>query len=106
MLQDRQSIENRILEILTYLDEKTLAYPLKQNIDIFSIKELEQLLEFLEWGKIEIIYKFLDDKYKEYLWLMEEIKMIKINMKKQEKLSQENKEREEESIELENLINF
>jgi hypothetical protein len=48
MAINRQNIENRILNILTYIENNTLAFPLKQNIKLFSLKELEQLLEFLE----------------------------------------------------------
>ena len=106
MALNRQDIENRILDILTYIDNDTLAFPLKQNISLFSLKELEQLLEFLESWKIEIIYNFLDTKYKEYLLLIEELKRIKIKINKDQKILEENKERKKEKEEIENLINF
>jgi len=48
MATNKQNIEKRILDILTYIENNTLAFPLKQNINLFSLKELEQLLEFLE----------------------------------------------------------
>jgi hypothetical protein len=48
MAKNRDYIEDRILHITTYIENKTLAFPLKQNIKLFSLKELEQLLEFLE----------------------------------------------------------
>jgi len=48
MVINKQNIEKRILDILTYIENNTLAFPLKQNISLFSLKELEQLLEFLE----------------------------------------------------------
>jgi len=106
MALNRLNIEKRIIEILSYIDNDTLAFPLKQNISLFSLKELEKLLEFLERWNIKIIYKLLDEKYKEYLWLIEELKTIKINEKKEQKLIEENSERKEEEKELEKLINF
>jgi hypothetical protein len=48
MAINRYNIEKRILDILTYIENNTLAFPLKQNIKLFSPKELKQLLEFLE----------------------------------------------------------
>jgi CO dehydrogenase/acetyl-CoA synthase beta subunit len=106
MWTDRQIIENRIFEILTYIENGSLALTLKQNIWLFSIKELQNLLEFLETWKLELIYKFLDEKYKEYLWLKEKLKIIKIWEKKKIKQIEEFNERKEENSELELLINF
>ena len=106
MVENRQYIENRILEILTYIWDNTLAFPLKQNISLFSLKELKQLLEFLETWNLEPIYKFLDEKYKEYLAIIEEIKSIKIKNKKETKLQEEEKERINEQWKLDLLLNF
>lgn len=106
MWTNRQIVEDRIFEVLTYIKGGQLAFPLKQNINLFSTKELQQMLDFLESGSLDPIYQFLDDKYKEYLWLMEELKMLKVNEKKQEKIKEENTERKEELTELETLINF
>lgn len=106
MALNRQEIENKILNILTYLEQNTLAFPLKQNINLFSLKELEQLLEFLESWKLEPIYNFLDEKYKEYMWLIEELKTINISKKVNIKKQEEENERNKEAKELELLINF
>jgi len=106
MAINRQSIEKRILDILTYIENNTLAFPLKQNIKLFSLKELEQLLEFLETWNFEPIYKLIDKKYKEYLWLIEELKSIKIRNKMSWFKEDEKKERQQEQIELDTLINF
>lgn len=103
---ERQKVENRIFEILTYIDGGTLAFPLRQNIWLFSLKELEQLLEFLESWNLDPIYSFLDEKYKEYLAIIEEIKNLKIWEKKKEKLKEEEQERKNEEKELELLLNF
>ncbi len=103
---DRQIIENRILDILTYIEKNTLAFPLKENIKLFPLKELEQILEFLESWNLSYIYTLLDAKLKEYIWLIEELKMIQIWKKKKEKLSEEFEEQKIEEQELEQLINF
>ena len=106
MAINRQNIEKRILNILTYIENNTLAFPLKQNIKLFSLKELEQLLEFLETWNFEPIYKLIDKKYKEYLWLIEELKSIKIRNKMSWFKEDEKKEKQQEQIELDTLINF
>ena len=106
MAINRQNIEKRILNILTYIENNTLAFPLKQNIKLFSLKELEQLLEFLESWNLEPIYKLIDKKYKEYLWLIEKLKSIKIRNKMSWFKEDEKKERQQEQIELDTLINF
>jgi len=106
MAINRQNIEKRILNILTYIENNTLAFPLKQNIKLFSLKELEQLLEFLETWNFEPIYKLIDKKYKEYLWLIEELKSIKIKNKMSWFKEDEKREKQQEQIELDTLINF
>jgi hypothetical protein len=79
---------------------------LKQNIKLFSLKELEQLLEFLETWNLKPIYKLIDKKYKEYLWLIEELKSIYIHKKINKNKTQEVKERKIEEQELNNLLKF
>lgn len=106
MWADRQNLENRILEILTYIEQNTLEFPLKQNIKLFSIKELEQILGFLESWKLGSIYILLDNMLKEYMWLIEELKMIKVREKKNEKIKEEEIEHKKEEEEIEKLINF
>ena len=106
MATNKQNIEKRILDILTYIENNTLAFPLKQNINLFSLKELEQLLEFLESWNLKPIYVLIDLKYKEYIWLMEELKTIKIQNKLNKKKKLELMERKEEQKELNNLLNF
>jgi len=103
---NRESIEERIFQILTYIENNTLAFPLKQNIWLFSLKELEQLLEFLESWNLEPIYNLIDSKYKEYLWLLEELKALKIKQKMESVISEEQLEKREEQLELNTLLNF
>jgi transcriptional regulator of NAD metabolism len=106
MATNRQEVERRILDILTYIENNTLAFPLKQNINLFSLKELEQLLEFLESWNLEPIYNLIDSKYKEYLGLIEELKSIKIRNKMTWFKEEEQKEKEKEQLELNTLLNF
>lgn len=106
MWTDRQIIENRIFEILTYIENNTLEFPLKQNIKLFSLEEVNKLLEFLETWNYKYIYTLLDKKLKEIMWLKEELKMIRVWEKKKKKLYEEAKEQEIEQQELEQLINF
>ena len=106
MWLNRDEIEKRIFSILTYIDGGTLAFPLKQNISLFSTKELEQMLDFLETWNLEPIYNFLDEKYKEYLAIIEEIKMLKIWEKKKIILQEEEEERISEYNEIELLLKF
>jgi hypothetical protein len=79
---------------------------LKQNIKLFSLKELEQLLEFLETWNLKPIYKLIDQKIREYLWLIEELKSIKIRKKMSWIKNEEKEEQKQEQIELNTLLNF
>lgn len=106
MATNKENIKKRILDILTYIENNTLAFPLKQNISLFSLKELEQLLEFLETWNLKPIYKLIDNKYKEYLWLIEELKTIKIKKKIDWYKIEETSEKEKDKQELNTLINF
>ena len=106
MAKNRQNIEYKIFNILTYIENKTLAFPLKQNISLFSLKELKQLLEFLETWNLKPIYILIESKYKEHLWLLEEFKTIKIQKKVNKKQKEEKNEKEIEEKELNELINF
>lgn len=106
MSTNRASIENRIFNILTYIEQKTLAFPLKQNIWLFSLKELNILLEFLESWKLKPIYILIDLKYKEYLWLIEELKTLQIKRKSSKRIQDEINEQKLEEKELNNLLNF
>ncbi len=106
MWTNRQIIENRIFEILTYIWNNTLEFPLKQNIKLFSLEEVNKLLEFLETGNYKYIYVLLDQKLKEIMWLKEELKMIRVWEKNKKKLNEEREEQEIEQEEIEKLINF
>ncbi len=106
MWTNRQVIENRIFEILNYISQGSLEFPLKQNIKLFSLPEINKLLEFLESWNYKYIYTLLDQKLKEIMWLKEELKMIKIKEKWQARVNKEKQEHEQEEQEIEKLINF
>lgn len=106
MESNREIIENRILKILTYIDNKNLASNLKQNLSLFSLEELNKMLGFLETWNYEIIYNIIAEKFNEYKDLLNQFKMIKISQKRNLKLNEEQNERKKESEELNLLLNF
>lgn len=106
MEKNRDIIENRIFEIIQIMKNSNLEFLLNRNLNLFSEKELETILNFLESWDLSYIYKFLDEKYKEYLELIEEIKQIKIKSKKVKNLIEEEQEKEKETMEIEQLLDF
>jgi len=102
----RKEIEDRILHIISYIDQEKTIKPLIWNLKLFSLEELLQLLSFLETWDYKPIYELLDKKIKEYLEIMEEIKQIKIWEKMKTVKQVEEEERKEEQINLENILTF
>jgi len=102
----RKEIEDRILHIISYIDQEKTLKPLVWTIKLFSLEELLQLLDFLETWDYKQIYLLVDKKIKEYLEIMEEIKQIKIWKKMKNFKEIEEKESKEESIVLENMLAF
>ena len=102
----RKIIEDEVLNILTYIENKTLELPIKQSTKLLSLNELEQLLGFLKTWDYKLIYNLLDKKYKEHLWLIEELKNIRIKDKMIKVKQQESNEKLEQDKELNALINF
>lgn len=76
METQRNKIEERISFILTYSKHPNTE-AIIQSFSLFSIKELIQLLQFLETGKHDSIHTFLEEKRLEYLQILEEIKQKK-----------------------------
>lgn len=103
---ERKQAEERIFQILNYINQTKLSYPLEQNIKLFSSGELLQLLDFLETWDYQLIYDLIDKKYKEYIYLIREIKTIKISSKMQKIKETEKKEKDYELKRLDNLLNF
>jgi len=106
MNTDRKLIENRIFQLISYIKQDSLLLPLKQNISMFSLRELLDIQNFLETWKLNIIYNLLDKKYKEYLGIIEELKNIRIKNSMNKQKNIEEKEREKEELNLELLIEF
>jgi hypothetical protein len=105
MTENRNILEEKIFKIIWYMNNKNLEFVLKKNINFFWNWELIQLLDFLESWKIEILYKFIDNKYKEYLQIIQEIKQYKIKKEINKKIEIEKQEEEFELIEIELLLN-
>jgi predicted patatin/cPLA2 family phospholipase len=96
-MANRKQIEDRILQIISYIDQENMLTPLIWSIKLFSLEELLQLLKFLETWDYKPIYTLVDQKIKEYIIITKEIKQIKIKNKiyciKQEELNElENEE--------------
>ena len=102
----RKELEERILQIINYIDFDQMLQPLVGSIKLFSTEELLQLLDFLETWDYKPIYELLDKKIKEYLKIMEEIKQISIWEKMKKVKQTEFEEREVEKIGLDNILVF
>ena len=105
-MANRKQIEDRILQILAYIDQEKTILPLAKNLKLFSIGELLQLLNFLETWDYKPIYELVDKKIKEYLTIMEEIKQYKIWNKMRFIKQREEIEKQEENLLLENMLAF
>ena len=105
-MAERKQIEDRILQIIAYIDQDKMLEPLVWSIKLFWTEELFQLLDFLENWDYKPIYLLLDKKIKEYLGIIKEIKQIKIWDKIKNFKKIESEERKEETILLENMLAF
>ena len=103
-MENREKIEERILQIISYIDQDKMLQPLVWSIKLFSLEELLQLKDFLENWDYKPIYMLIDKKMKEYLNIIEEIKQIKL-WKKMKKIKQkEENENKNEQINIDTLI--
>jgi len=105
-MANRKQIEDRILQILAYIDQEKTILPLAKNLKLFSLEELLQLLNFLETWNYKPIYQLVDKKIKEYLEIMEEIKQIQIWKKMKNFKQKELEEQKQENLLLENMLAF
>jgi len=103
-MYNRKEIENKIKEIISYIDQEKTLKPLIWSLKLFSLEELLQLKIFLEKWDYQIIYKLIDKKIKEYIEIMEEIKQMKICEKKEKLKKQEEKENKQEQIDIDILL--
>ena len=98
-------METRIFTILEYINHPVIP-ALKHNLELFSVKELSQILEFLETWSLNSIHQFLQEKIQEYKGILEELKMKKTFSKLKNHKIRELVEREQEEAEAEDMIRF
>jgi hypothetical protein len=106
MVNEREELEKKIIEILRSLGDSELLWLFEWKVNTFSTRELEQIYDFLNTWWIASIYKFLEEKIKEYVGLLQELKNIRIVKKKLAKLEEESREQKKEEEEVEELLNF
>jgi hypothetical protein len=103
-MANRKEIEERILQIISYIDQNKMLTPLAWSLKLFSLEELLQLKIFLETWDYKPIYLLLDSKIKEYLNLIEEIKQIKIWDKMKIIKEKEKEEIQNEQLDIDALL--
>lgn len=99
---ERENIQKRIIQILLYINHP-IKQRLQENMGLFSQQELSQILEFLETWSLNPIYDFLEDKKKEYIDIINSLKVRKkyvtlSNIKLKERLEMESEQKEIELI--------
>lgn len=103
---NRDETIKEVFNILIFVDSK-LSDMLKSNINIWSTKELSQILAFLKTWDLKPIYDFLEDKKQEYLQMISEIKWKKRLSNLNDIRLREKLELEQEKQDLENIdFNF
>lgn len=103
---NRDETIKEVFNILSFVDSK-LSDMLTNNINIWSTKELSQILEFLKTWDLKPIYDFLEDKKQEYLSMISEIKWKKRLSNLNDIKIREKLELEQEKQDLENIdFNF
>lgn len=102
----KKELEDRILQIINYIDYDKMLQPLVWSIKLFQTEELLQLKDFLETWNYKPIYILLDKKIKEYSSILKEIKQIKISEKMKNYKNKELEEKEKEKVSLENMLSF
>ena len=103
-MANRKDLENRITQIISYINQHKKIKPLVWNLKLFSLEELLQLKSFLETWNYKPIYELVDKKIKQYLEIMEEIKQIKIWWKKEILKQKEIEEQKQEEVNIELLL--
>ena len=101
---ENEIIMQRISKILSYINHPIINV-LEKNLRIFNTKELTQILEFLESWSLNSLEQFLEDKKKEYLIIIQTIKLKKRITNLENIKTKELEEQTKEKKDLE-LINF
>jgi len=99
-MTDKKEIENKILNIISNIDQNQMIKPLVWSLRLFSLDELLQLKDFLETWNYKPMYLLLDKKIKEHSSITKEIKQIKIWQKMLKIKAKEYQERIKETEEL------
>lgn len=102
---ERLQVETRIIQILEYIHHPIIP-TLKGSLELFSIKELWQVLDFLETGNMNTIHQFLEEKVKEYKNSLWNIKRIHATHKLKTYKKNEEAERLREEKETEEMLTF
>jgi len=103
-MANRKEVEERILQIISHIDQNKMLTPLVWSLKLFSLEELLQLKIFLETWDYKPIYILVDKKIKEFLNIMEEIKQIKIWEKLKKHKEKEKNEKNEEIFDIDALL--
>lgn len=101
----RIQTEKRIFQILQYINHPIIP-TLRESINLFSLKDLSLILKFLETWDLNPIHQFLTQKIQEYRAILEQIKMKKAFSKLKDHKINEEKERQKEQEEAEDMIRF
>jgi len=102
---ERLQTENRIFKILEYINHPIIP-TLKESLELFSLRELLQILNFLETGDLSPIQQFLIEKIQEYKAIIQEIKIKKAFTKLKSHKINEQEERAKDFLEAEDMIKF
>jgi len=105
-MNERKKIEDRILQIISYINSSQNMQSLVGTIKLFSTEELLYLLKFLETWDYNHIYILVDKKIKEFLAIEKEIKQLKIWEKMKSIKQKEQEEQKQEEQNLDKLLDF
>jgi len=103
-MANRKEVEERILQIISHIDQNKMLTPLVWSLKLFSLEELLELKNFLETWDYKPIYILVDKKIKEFLNIMEEIKQIKISDKLKKNKQKEKQEGKKELFDIDTLL--
>lgn len=101
---ERKEIEDRIKKIIPYTKNEKLWNLLKKSISSFSEADLQKVLNFLETWDKSMLLRFIQEKTKDAMWEMQVVKLAKWKIIIWKNIRIEKKEKAEELIEAEKLL--
>lgn len=101
---ERKEIEDRIKKIISYTKNEKLWNLLEKSISSFSEADLQKVLNFLETWDKSMLLRFIQEKTKDAMWEMQVIKLAKWKIIIWKNIRIEKKEKAEELIEAEKLL--